>query len=170
MKKILLFLTMFALSLNIQAQVKTPNWSDAPSVVSATLGYTSLDFTTSSSLLDVGADVSWKFMYAGVSAGFGKKDGVSKTGTNVKLGGALPIPTKNKSWIIVNPYIILSSLDYKINDFTENDFAIGPGIKVSYVMPSKFVVGAFFQQPFTTEDNGIDTMFTTFGISFGRSF
>lgn len=170
MKKVLLFLAVFALAINTQAQVKTPSWSDAPSVVSATLGYTSLDYQFSSSMIEVGADASWKYLYIGGSVAFGSKDDVTEVASNIKIGGALPIPMQNGKYIIINPYIVISSTDYKYGGYTESDLGLGPGLKVNYVLPSNWVVGAFFQQPYSTEDQSQNTMNTTFGLSLGYKF
>ena len=161
---------MFALTLNIKAQVKTPNWSDAPSVVSATLGYTSLDYEFSSSMIEAGVDASWKFLYIGGSFAFGSKDGVTESASNLKIGGALPIPMQNGKYIIVNPYLVISATDYKLAGYTESDLGLGPGVKVSYVLPSNWVVGAFFQQPYSTDDHCMNTMNTTLGLSVGYRF
>lgn len=161
---------MLAFALNIQAQVKTPSWSDAPSIVSATLGYTSLDYQNPSSMVEAGVDMSWKFIYFGGSFAYGKKDGVDEGASNLKLGAALPIQLQNGQQFVVNPYIVIASTSYKYGGVTESDLAIGPGVKVNYVLPSNFVIGGFFQQPFTTDDRTENTMNTTLGVSVGYKF
>lgn len=170
MKRLLISLTLLVCALSAMAQVDTPKWKNAPSFYSVELGYTRAQYEFKSNLVDIGATLTWKYIYFGATFGIGKEDGIKELAANIKVGGAMPFKLKNEGCIVVSPYVAFGSMDYKYSGSTSSDFNVGPGLKATYILPSKLAIGAYFQNIWSTDYNSANTQNMTFGISFGRAF
>lgn len=170
MKKVLLSLSLFACSLMSQAQVSTPSWNDAPSLYTANLGLNMAHYEFPSTLFNVGVDLSWKYVYLGIDLAVGKTDGFTESAYDFKLGTTLPINFEKGFSLAITPYVAVGPMSYSKGGVVSSDFCVGPGIKVNYIMPSKFAIGAFFHQLAATDEVCNNTYNTAFGISIGRTF